>query len=127
MTQSEVWNMLNFCYIAQESEKNNKVENMLDLDSISVCEECAMMCTELQYEDADEDVIVYGDQGINTEEYEKATYGDLTKTKSEDEDKVKYILLSKAQTTVGSLKGKEGNLIKVLLMKMHMLLVRVIP
>ena len=118
--------MLNFCYIAQESEKNNKVENMLDLDSISVCEECAMMCTELQYEDADEDVIVYGDQGINTEEYEKATYGDLTKTQSEDEDKVKYILLPKAQTTVGSWKGKEGNLIKVLLMKMHMSLVRVI-
>ena len=29
---------------------------MLDLDSTSVCEECAMMCTELQYEDADKDL-----------------------------------------------------------------------
>ena len=63
---------------------------MLDLDSTSVCEECAMMCTELQYEDVDEDLVVYGDQGTNTEEYEKATYGDLTKTQREEEDEVKY-------------------------------------
>ena len=53
---------------------------MLDLDCTSVCEECVMMCTELQYEDADEDLVVHGDQGINPEEYEKATYGDFTKT-----------------------------------------------
>ena len=37
------------------------------LDNTSVCEECVMMCADLQYEDADEDVVVYGDQGINTE------------------------------------------------------------
>ena len=43
---------------------------MLDLDNISVREECAMVCTDLQYEDASEDEVVYGDQGINTEEYE---------------------------------------------------------
>ena len=48
-----------------------------------------MMCTELWYEDADEDVVVYGDQGINTEEYEKAMYGDLMKTQSEEEEEVK--------------------------------------
>ena len=50
---------------------------MLDLDSTSVCEEWAMVCTELQYEDSDENQIVYGDQGINAEEYAKATYGDF--------------------------------------------------
>ena len=76
--------------IAQESGQNNKVENMLDWDSTSVCKECAMMCTELQYEDMDKDLVVYGDQGINTEEYEKATYGDLMKTQSKEEDEVKY-------------------------------------
>ena len=54
--------------IAQESEQNNKVENMLDWDSASVCKECAMMCTELQYKDADKDLVVYGDQGTNIEE-----------------------------------------------------------
>ena len=56
---------------------------MLDLDNTSVCKECVMMCTELQHEDADEDVVVYGDQGNNTEEYEKA------KTQSEEEEEVK--------------------------------------
>ena len=75
--------------IAQESEQNDKVENMLDLDSTSVSEECAMMCTELQYEDADEDLVVYGDQGINPEDYKKAMYGTLIKTQSKEEEEVK--------------------------------------
>ena len=44
---------------------------MLDLDSTSISEECVMMCTELQYEDADEDLVVYRDQGIKSEKYEK--------------------------------------------------------
>ena len=35
------------------------------------------------------DVIVYGDQGISTEEYEKAMYGKLMKTQSEEEEEVK--------------------------------------
>ena len=32
-----------------------------------------MMCTEVQYEDGDEDLVVYGDQGVSTEEHDKAT------------------------------------------------------
>ena len=48
-----------------------------------------MVCTELQFEDTSKDKVVYGHQGISTEEYEKATYGDLMKTQSEEEDKVK--------------------------------------
>ena len=74
---------------AQESEQNGKSESMLDLDNISVCEECAMVCTEPQYEDTSEDEVVYGDQEINTEEYEKATYGDLMQTQSDEENEVK--------------------------------------
>ena len=62
---------------------------MLDLDNISVREECAMMCTEVQYKDEDKDIVVYGDQGISTEEYEKATYGKLMKTQSTEEEEVK--------------------------------------
>ena len=73
---------------------------MLDLDSTSVCEECAMMCTELQYEDAEEDVVVYSDQGINTEEYEKAMYGDLMKTQSEEEEEVKCNVAQSANDSV---------------------------
>ena len=64
---------------------------MLDLDSTSVSEECAMVCTELQYEDASKDQVVYGDQGISAEEYEKATYGEFMKPQSE-EDKVKCMV-----------------------------------
>ena len=75
--------------IAQESEQKGKSESMLDLDNISVCEECAMVCTETQYADASKDEVVYRDQGINAEEYEKATYGDLMKTQSEEENEVK--------------------------------------
>ena len=75
--------------IAQESEQRGKSESMLDLDSTSVSEECAMVCMELQYADASEDEVVYSDQGISIEEYKKATYDDLTKTQSEEEDKVK--------------------------------------
>ena len=44
--------------IAQESEQNGNSESMLDLDNISVHEECAMVCTELQYKDASEDQVV---------------------------------------------------------------------
>ena len=47
--------------IAQESEQNHKSESMLDLDSTSVREECTMVCTEPQYEDASEDEVYFGD------------------------------------------------------------------
>ena len=67
-----------------------KSESMLDLDSTSVREECAMVCMELQYEDASEDEVVYSDQGISAEEYEKATCDDLTKTQSKEEEEIKY-------------------------------------
>ena len=69
--------------IAQESEQKGKSESMLDLDSTSVSEECAMVCTELQYEDASENEVVYGDQRISVEEYENATYDNLMKSQSD--------------------------------------------
>ena len=47
------------------------------------------MCMEVQHEDADEDLVVYGDQGVSTEEYDKATYGKLMKTQSKEEEEVK--------------------------------------
>ena len=74
--------------IAQESEKNKKVENMLDLDNSSVSKKCAMMCMRLQYEDGDKDLIVYREEGVSTEEHDKAMEGELMKTQGEEE--VKY-------------------------------------
>ena len=73
---------------------------MLDLDSTSVCQECVMVCTELQYDDADEDQIVYEDQGINSEVYEKTMYGNFMKTQSEEEDEVKCTVAQKANDSV---------------------------
>ena len=86
--------------IAQESEQNHKSESMLDLDSTSVSEECAMVCTEPQYEDASEDEVVYGDQGINTEEYEKTIYGNLMQTQSDEENDVKCTVAQRANDSV---------------------------
>ena len=65
---------------------------MLDLDSTSVSEECAMVCTELQYEDTSENEVVYGDQGISIEVYKKATYDDLTKPKVKKKTKLSVLL-----------------------------------
>ena len=86
--------------IAQESEQKGKLESMLDLDSTSVSEECAMVCTELQYEDASEDEVVYGDQGISTEEYKKATYDNLMKTQSEEEEEIKCNVAQQANDSI---------------------------
>ena len=86
--------------IAQESAQNGKSESMLDLDNISVREECPMVCTKPQYEDASEDEIVYGDQGINKEEYEKATYGDLMQSQTNEENEVKCTVAQRAIDSV---------------------------
>ena len=69
---------------------------MLDLENTSVREECAMVCTEPQYKGASEDEVVYGDQGINTEEYEKAIYGNLMQTQSDEENEVKCTVAQRA-------------------------------
>ena len=59
-----------------------------------------MVCTELQYEDASRDEVVYSDQEISLEEYEKATYDDLMKTQSEEEDEVKCTVAQRANDSV---------------------------
>ena len=59
-----------------------------------------MVCTELQYEDASENEVVYSNQGISIEQYKKATYDDLMKTQSEEEDKVKCTVAQQANNSV---------------------------
>ena len=59
-----------------------------------------MVCTEPQYEDASEDEVVYGDQGINTEEYEKTIYGNLMQTQSDDENDVKCTVAQRVNDSV---------------------------
>ena len=43
---------------------------------------------------------MYGDQGINTEEYKKATYGDLMQTQSDEENEVKCTVAQRANDSV---------------------------
>ena len=69
---------------------NKGFENMMDLDNSSETKECAMVCTDVHYEESDENIIMYGDQGVSTEEHNKTMYGKLTKTECEEEEEVTY-------------------------------------
>ena len=59
-----------------------------------------MVCTEPQYEHASENEVVYGDQGINTEEYEKVIYGNLMQTQIDEENEVKCTAAQRANDSV---------------------------
>ena len=62
----------------------------MDIGDSSVCEECAMICTDAYSYEEYESVIVYGDQGISTKTYDEETYRDLSKSDSDEEPTVKY-------------------------------------
>ena len=63
------WDCPNPCKnanIAQENEQNRKLAELMDLGDNSVCEECAMICTDTYSDEEYEEMVVYGDQGINS-------------------------------------------------------------
>ena len=62
----------------------------MDFGDNSVCEECAMICTDAYSDEEHESVILYGDQGISTATYNEGTYRDLLKSDSDEEPIVKY-------------------------------------
>ena len=76
--------------LARGNERNSNFGKMMDLGDNSVCEECTMICTDVYSTDKSEEMIVYGDQGISSEKYDKETYGDLLNTDSDDEQVIKY-------------------------------------
>ena len=86
--------------IAQESEQNRIFGDLMDFGDSSVCEEWAMICTDVYSDEEYEVLIVYGDQGISTKTYDEETYGDLLKTDSDEESIVKYNLALCAQDSV---------------------------
>ena len=47
-----------------------------------------MMCMDIHCEDGDKDIITYRDQGVSTEEHDKAMYSKLTKTQSKEKKKL---------------------------------------
>ena len=78
----------------------------MDFGDSSVCEECAMICTDIYSDEEYEDLIVYRDQGVSTKTYNEETYGDLLKTDSEEEPVVKYIVALCAQDGVSQEKKR---------------------
>ena len=86
--------------LVQENEQNKELENMMDLDDSSVNKECAMVCMDVQHEDLDENIVVYGDQGVRTEEHDEATYEELIDTDSKNEQGVKNTLALCAKDSV---------------------------
>ena len=76
--------------IARESEQNRNFGKLMDFGDSSVCEECAMICTDAYSDEEYENVIVYGDQGISTKTYDEETYQDLLKSDSDEESVIKY-------------------------------------
>ena len=76
--------------LARENEQNSKFSKLMDLGDRSVCEECAMICTNAYSDEEYEEMVVYGDQGIISEKYDEETYGDLLNTDSDEEPVTKY-------------------------------------
>ena len=70
--------------IAQENEQNKNLAEMIDLGDNSVCEECAMVCTDIYSDNEDKDIVVYGDQGASSKKHEDDMYGQLMNTDSEE-------------------------------------------
>ena len=95
--------------IARESEQNRNFSELMDFGDSSVCEECAMICTDVYSDEEYKNLIVYGDQGISTKTYDEETYGDLLKTDSDEESIVKYNVALCAKDSV-SLEKKRRRL-----------------
>ena len=95
--------------IARESEQNRKFGGLVDFGDNSVCEECAMICTDVYSDEEYKDLIVYRDQGISTKTYDEEMYGDLLKTDSDEEPVIKYNVALCAQDSV-SLEKKRRRL-----------------
>ena len=72
----------------------------MDLGDNSVCEECAMICTDVNSDDEYKEMVVYGDQGITSRKFDKDTYGELMNTDSDQEQVVKYNVALCAQDSV---------------------------
>ena len=95
--------------IARKNEQNREFSKLMDVGNSSVCEEWAMISTDVYCDEEYEELIVYGDQGISTKPNVEETYGVLLKTDSEEEPVVKYNVEVCAQESV-SLEKKQRRL-----------------
>ena len=81
----------------------------MDFGDSSVCEECAMICTDVYSDEEYDEMVVYGDQGITSEKYDEEMYGDILNTDSNEEQVIKYTVALCAQDSV-SLEKKQRRL-----------------
>ena len=65
-----------------------------------------MIYTDIYSDNEDEDIVVYGDQGISLTKYEEDMYGELMNTDSDEEKKIKYNMALCTQDSV-SLEKKQ--------------------
>ena len=86
--------------LARENEQNSKFAELMDLGDRSVCDECAMICTDAYCDEEYEEMVVYRDQGITSGKYDEETYGDLLNTDSDEEPVIKYNVAIRAQDSV---------------------------
>ena len=86
--------------IAQENDQNRKLTELMDLGDSSVCEECAMICTDIYSDEEYEEMVVYGDQGVTSRLFEEDTYGELMNTDDDEEKIIKYNVALCAQDSV---------------------------
>ena len=93
--------------LARENERNSNFGKLMDLGDNSVCEECVMICTDVYSTDESKGMIVYGDQGISSENYDEETYGDLLNTDSDDEQVIKYNVALLATDSVSLEKNED--------------------
>ena len=86
--------------IARENEQNRKLAELMDLGNSSVCEECAMICTDVYSDEEYEEMVVYGDQGITSRKFDKDTFGELMNTDSNEEQIIMYNIALCTQDSV---------------------------
>ena len=79
---------------------------MMDLGHNSVCEECAMICTDIYSDKEYKEIVVYGDQGISSRKYDEDTYGELMNTDSDEEKIVNYNVALCTQDSVSLEKNR---------------------
>ena len=95
--------------LAQENEQNSKFAELMDLGDSSVCEEYAMICTDAYSDEEYEEMVVYGDQGNTSKNFDEGTYGDLMNTDSDKDSAIKYNVALHTQDSV-SLEKKRRRL-----------------
>ena len=93
-------------YLARENEQTSKCANFMDLRNSSVCQECAMICTDTYSDEEYEEMVVYGDQDITSNFFDKETYGNLMKSDRDKDSAIRYNVALRAEDSVSLEKMK---------------------